>query len=380
MKARNMLNLLNKLYNVKTENNAVKKSFLFGIFKTKYFIEMFNFEFRFCGIVLLKTKINKGYEKFYILGIPFFIKKSSHKLYNKILDKIDGKYTDIYINFNCSGETYLFLTFFNSFNKGKKPLLIATKPYHVDLFNMMCPEIPYFYIPGLEKLRGYDNIFQEQYKNVNFYNILPMKHFINLEKQIIKGTDIHYYDEILKTVCIKNSEINSQKPLISEQVKQSALDKAKKINLNIDNFIFICPESQSNIDLDSYFWPDLINCFFENGTDVFMNVIKLSPLFGSAKTCFLTIQEAYCLASLSKGIIGLRSGILEPLSTLNNIPLVCLYSDFKDRGVLKSIPAKKVMNSFSLKKLPNTSYNITEYCIEDYSNDQLKQMITEVLL
>ena len=84
-----MSDLLKKIYNVKTENDTVKKSFLFGVLKTKYFTRKLNYEVRFCGIVIFKTKINKGYEKFYLFGIPIFIQNTRHKLYNAILNKID---------------------------------------------------------------------------------------------------------------------------------------------------------------------------------------------------------------------------------------------------------------------------------------------------
>lgn len=374
LKVQVMSNLLKKIYNIKTENNAVKRSFLFGIFKTKYFIEKFNFEFRFCGIVLLKTKINKGYEKFYIFGIPFFIKKTRHKLYNKILDKIDEKYTDIYINFNCSGETYLFLSYFKP---QKNSLFIASKKYHKDLVHMMYPDIECVYMPDILPLRGIDNIYKEKYKGRTFYNILPFKHFINLEANLRKGINVHYCEEICKTICTEYSK-TARKPLISDSVKKSALRKAGIIGLNLSEFIFLCPESRSNKSLPKGFWNNITEILYSKNYDIFINTLELDEDYGVGKTCYLNFEEAYYLASLSKGIIGLRSGFMEPLTSINNVPIVCLYTDFKDRGILRSMPSKIISEGFSLKRLPNASENnIYEY---DMTQPDIQSVIVKNIL
>ena len=91
---------------------------------------------------------------------------------------------------------------------------------------------------------------------------------------------------------------------------------------------------------------------------------------------FLTFEEAYCLASKSKGIIGLRSGLIEPLTAINNIPIVCLYSDFYERGPLLALSADKVLEAFSLKKLPNVNVNnIYEYNVQNYSQKDILSVI-----
>ena len=101
-------------------------------------------------------------------------------------------------------------------------------------------------------------------------------------------------------------------------------------------------------------------------------MLELKDEYGIGKTCFLTFEEAYYLASLSKCIIGLRSGFIEPLTSIKNLPIFCLYTDFKDRGLLKSISSDVVMKSFSLKKLPNCDATMIKelsdtLCSEDFS-------------
>ena len=131
-------------------------------------------------------------------------------------------------------------------------------------------------------------------------------------------------------------------------------------------------------DDNSGFWQKIIDKLYDNGFDVFLNVIKLDSKYGCAKTCFLTFEEAYYLASLSKNIVGLRSGFVEPLTSIQNVPITCYYTDFKDRGKLKAISAEKVINGFTLKKLPNVNIdNIFEYNINAVCEDEVIKKILE---
>ena len=184
-----MINILNKVYNKKFENNAEKTSILFGIFKKKYYPKRYCMEFRVLGIILFRTKVNKGIKKYFLLGFPVWFTNTRFELYQRVLDTLPKKYDNIYVNYNCSGETYLSLAYLKPL---KNSVFIATKKYHVDLCHMMHPEVDCFYIPELLPLRGIDNIYKENYKNVNFYNILPFQHFINLESLMRKNLPIHY--------------------------------------------------------------------------------------------------------------------------------------------------------------------------------------------
>lgn len=347
------------LYKNKTNDEYIKKSFLGGIFYYKKSIKTYEKEFRVIGLPIWKKKIKLGYEKFSLFGITYFLKSSRKLLYSNLIKELDKKYKHIFINFNCSGETYLFLSYLKP---PKDSVFIATKKYHIDLCHMMHPEVDCIYMPEIIHLRGFDDIYKENYKGCKFYNVLPFNHFVRLEKNLIKGFDVHYCKEICKTMGVEYSTI-AKLPIISEDVKSSALKKVKRINLNLEKFIFITPESQSNEDPQNGFWQNKIDEFYNNGFDVFLNTINLNPKYGTAKTCFLTFEEAYYIASLSKEIIGLRSGFIEPLTSIQNVPITCYYTSFKDRGKLKAIPAGIVLKGFSLKNLPNLSTCLKEEII-----------------
>lgn len=71
---------------------------------------------------------------------------------------------------------------------------------------MMHPEIECVYIPDILPLRGIDNIYKETYKGRTFYNILPFKHFIKLENDLRRGINLHYCEEICKTMGVNYSK------------------------------------------------------------------------------------------------------------------------------------------------------------------------------
>ncbi|HIS36629.1 TPA: hypothetical protein IAC10_08380 [Candidatus Scatousia excrementigallinarum] len=355
-------------YKNKSCGNFIKQSYLSGMFYFKENLKTFSKEFRILSIPLWKKKIKHGFEKYYLFGFVFFKSSSRKMLYKTVLKKIGKEYKHIFINFNCSGETYLFLSYINP---PENSVFIATKKYHIDLCRMIHPDIECFYLPDVINLRSFDNVYKEEYNGKIFYNILPFEHFIELEKDLRKGKEIHYCEAICKTIGIKYTK-EANRPVISEEVKQSALMKAKRIGLNLDNFVFLCPESQSNENPAKDYWINLTNEFYEQGYDIFINTLSLDPAYGLGKTCFLTFDEAYYIASLSKQIIGLRSGFIEVLTTIRNIRLTCLYTDFKDRGELKPIDAETVLKGFSLKKLPNViENNISESICQNNNKESI---------
>ena len=348
------MNISKILYSNKSNDNYIKKTYFLGLLSYKKDKKSYGMVFRFCGLPILKKKISKGNEKYYFLFLKIFQKSSRKYLYNIILRNINNNYNNIYVNYNCSGETYLYLAFIRP---SQDSVFIATKKYHIDLCKMMHPEIDCIYMPEILPLRSIDNIYEEKYHNKTFYNVLPFKHFIRLENKICNDENIHYCEEICKTIGIETNSA-ALTPQISDNAKVTALEKAKRIGLNLENFVFLCPESQSNEDPADDFWKNIIEDFYNKGCDVFLNILNLQPKYGIAKTCFLTFEEAYYIASLSKEIIGLRSGFIEYLTAIQNVPITCYYTDFKIRGKLEPISAKNVLTGFTLKKLPNSNINL----------------------
>lgn len=357
--------MIKLIYNKKSNNDYIKIKYFLGLIYYKESLKTFAKEIRLLGLPFFKKKVNKGREKFYFFGFTVFSVDSKRIMYKEIIRRIGKQYANVYINFNCSGETYLYLSYLRPKDSS---VFIATQKYHIDLCKMMHPNIDCIYMPEILQLRGFDDTYEEKYKLWTFYNVLPFNHFVRLEKNLRNGLDIHYCKEICKTMGIEYSA-NAKLPMIPENAKNSALVKAKRIGLNLNNFIFLCPESQSNENLDDSFWKNIVDDLYNKGYDVFLNVLNLHPKYGIAKTCFLTFEEAYYIASLSKEIIGLRSGFIEYLTSIKNIPITCYYTGFKDRGLLPALDVYKVLTGFSLKKLPNiVVQNINEHIIKNGQN------------
>ena len=116
-----------------------------------------------------------------------------------------------------------------------------------------------------------------------------------------------------------------QKPqFISFGKKWGVQQRFLQMNLNRDRFIFLSPEATTISPIPNHLWQDFIDKVREKGYDVFLNT-TCSPQLEGCKSCFLDFEEAYELASYAKAIIGLRSGFLETLTTINT-PFHVIYN------------------------------------------------------
>ena len=65
----------------------------------------------------------------------------------------------------------------------------------------------------------------------------------------------------------------------------------------------------------------------------------------------------------------MRSGFLECLSQ-NNVPLYVLYTDFSDRSGFKKLSSDKVLQGYSIKKLPNVNKDLVfEYDVNSFTSE-----------
>ena len=163
----------------------------------------------------------------------------------------------------------------------------------------------------------------------------------------------HYAEAVLSFNKMK--QFVPVKPVITKEIKASALAKIKR--LKIKKFIFMVPSANFVLKLEDSFWNGLSEKLRMNGYDIFIN----SP--------DLTIAEAFYIASLSKGIIGLRCGFTEVLSILP-IPKYIIYTpckhfdwvDIEEKLTLKKYPCVNVKTIFEYNSL-KTDLSEIEYDI-----------------
>ena len=137
------------------------------------------------GHSISKLIEENNYRTYYMFGKE--IRKISlidqiKKQYFKYFDK---KHDDIYILRANSGEIYLTLTYLIDTlikrNGSKKPLLVATHKYHIDMIKMLCPDLPYVYI---KKLRLKITAESFNIDNFRFFLLFDSQHFKQVEMDI----------------------------------------------------------------------------------------------------------------------------------------------------------------------------------------------------
>lgn len=319
-------------------------------------------------------------------------------LFNKIIRKISlldtfkkryfkyfGRhYDDIYILNANSGEVYLTLTYFIDSlmkkNGSKKPLLLATKKYHVDMIKMICPDIPYRYIKKFNL-----NIVGDTFKidKFRFFLLYDSPHFKQVENDI-KNNPLgkhYYFKSILNRLGLSMDELSMRKITVPFEDEQSMLEKVSKTGLNLNKFVFLAPEAQSCKLYDEDFWVTLINTLQENGCDVFVNLVDNTVKLEGAlnfKTCRLSFAEAFALAKQAKKIVSLRSGLTEFLLQ-TNVPIDVLYTKFKHRHFFNDMDIYHVMSGFGISQIPFVDKEkIQEFNMFEMSSKECLEKIMEL--
>ena len=303
-------------------------------------------------------RIEKNNYRIYSMFGKVVCKNSLLKVFRKCYSKyFDGGYDDIYILRANSGEIYLILTFILDAllkkNQSKKPLLVATREYHIDMIKMICPEMPYVYIKNLQiKLHGQEF----EIDNKRIFLLFDYVYFKTVETDIKQSPlgNAHYFKSLMNRLNLKETDLKYRKIVVPPEDERSMLVKVSKTGLNLNQFVLIAPEAQSCKLYDEDFWCELINQFQAKGYDVFVNLVENDIKLKSAndfKTCDLNFAEAFALAKHSKKIVSLRSGFTEFLLQ-TGVPMDVLYTKFRHRHFFSDIDIYHVMSGFGLTQIP----------------------------
>lgn len=336
-----------------------------------------------CGYITFKILKINHHKQYFFFGK--LIKRVSllekfKKQYFKYLKNCDA----VFILITHSGEAYLALTYIiNALIKrynSQNPIIIATQKYHIDMIKMICPNIQYVYIPTLTFKKLPTNYDSFKIDNHRFFIFFSLFHFYKLAYACEQTLDkAHYFEAICNSFNLTKDDLCFNKTFILPEDAHNISSKIAKTKLNINNFIFLAPESISFNLYDEYFWCELINELQNISYDVFVNFTRDDIKLESAtyKSCQLSFGEAYALAKQSKGIISLRSGFTEFLLQ-TNVPIIVLYT----RGfpilsnTIKS--ANRAKSQFEIAKLPYIDMQrIYEFnTLEISQKDLLDKIIT----
>ena len=389
-----------KFLNIKKNDKNINKINIFGItlFKKYFYADYWrikllegaiylkysndgHFRLRLFGFSTIRTKVtdSKKYRIVYLLFLPVWILNNQKYTCNRFLNgvlKNYSNYDEYYIFLSRSGEFFLLMHHLSQWikdNGSKNYLLIVCARYHLDICKMFYPNINIAFCPVDVSLisRQVKNV-KNSFKGKTIYIPTYEKYFQEVENDIrLHGA--HYYTKLKKHLGLNDFDTTNY--TISPKVKNKIRKIAEKLLNN--NFVIVSPESLSNEMLDRHFWDKLCKRLKLIGYEVFCNCMDFRNLITDTYQCFLTYEETIELARYANAVIGLRSGFLECIAN-KKVPTFAIYTDFPKRGNFARLESDKIMEGFSLKKLPNINkdlvfeYDINKMGAESVQNDILK--------
>ncbi len=338
------------IYKLEKSQNSKLQEFCGGVLRTSKIwsaqrveksIEIFNVE-----VHRYKQELN-DFTRF-VFGIPVTKLKLSEKFCKKYKKIIRDRDFIIILHANI-GEITVFLRLAEAYFKklgAKNPLFIGLKPYHKDLVEMLCPNIPIKIIQKI-KLPLYCSEYQTKEHNIKV--IFTKTYYEKVEESLRdKNAPIkHFIKHILNYLKLSENDFSQSEIKITDIEKQEVLDKVKNIGLNVENFVFFSPEANTCADIGLERWLELKSEYESKGYDIFCNVSLTKDDYKMFKQCDLTLKEAYILASMSKEIVGLRSGLLD-LLFLTKVPMRVFYNEARDRDGFNPLSKEEIEMGFGL--------------------------------
>lgn len=284
----------------------------------------------FWGIPIIKVKRTLLSEKRYFLGIPYRRHKWSmeqidQRFVETLFPQIDPAVKTVYVIRTNTGETNLFARTFTYWMKDQKSCVVLTKQSHCSLFKVFAPELKYVFFD----IHKHNLIFSKErtYRGIKFVPVMDAHWLENIlsdpKKQFYKA--YAQYFNLPKNIQFKDSHFD---PVVQKEVIQ----KAKKLKLDLNNFVFISAEAISQEPLSTSVWQNLIDQLKIRGFDVFLNNPENQPLNG-VKTCFLSIEETLILAAKAQAMVMLRSGMADNLCSIK-VPQHIIYTTHQRHGDL----------------------------------------------
>lgn len=316
------------------------------------------------------------HKAFCFLGIKIKIKNHYRKVLKYINSFIPEGFTDICIIKQDMGEPYVLANSMSEFTKKmniKKIFFVFGRKYHADIFKMYYNDINYVCIPNIIPMM-WDGIPNKvyRYKNKRFILYINQQYTRSIMKKISTNKlEIPMINAILKNYNIKRENVSFSYPKFSDEIINGVEQKVKEMGLKREKFIVLCPETTSLAKYDKDFWLDISQKLIAQGYDIYYNNFKNLFKIEGAKELKLNTQEFTYLVTLSKGVISIRTGLVEVISQIN-VPLYILYTPF--RGY--KLNSTKSLQTYSLHHYPNViDSNIYEFKTDVQTKEDIISMI-----
>ena len=296
-----------------------------------------------------------------IKTMKFFSKSIQDYELDRIIEQIPNLHDGIFW-FNAGlGETNLFVYICEQMIKKykiKNPCFISHRKVFKDLLYLYFPNIPFYQITRTEDFLALKKT-NFKYKK-RFFHINPCTPFEMMslwEKYRKQKEEKKYVKKMLEFSGINDFR---RKTISLENVKIESINK-KTYGILQEKFFFIINEANFFSQLSREFWSEL---------EKSLNDIGYKVIFNSSD---FNISEAYYIASRSQGIISLRCGFLEILSTLQ-IPKFVLYTQCKRN-------LDNILDIFTLTNYPYINKeNIYEYNTKYNDIDKIKTDIINKII
>lgn len=314
----------------------------------------------FLKIPVFKIKKNRISTKKYFCGIQYkIIKKTANDFALEFVNLFKKKYPNnshkiIQVILNNLGEALIYAKTIKKWYKDGA-LIVCTQKGQLDIFKMYAPNY------NCVLLDEKDNIHLTQ--SIIENNILYEPLLTNIKLIELNNSKQHFWKTWENYLKTDFSSLNYTPAKITNNAKKKSLEKLKNLNINQNKFFLLIKNTTSIEPLADDFWNSIENSLKKNGYDVLYN----NHLF--------TIEEIYNIATISKGIISLRSGIIDILSEIDT-PKYIIYNHNNIHGDLYPM--------YKLKEFPWVNHDtLYEYnaIYEDVKkiNEKLLQDIQRIL-
>jgi hypothetical protein len=137
---------------------------------------------------------------------------------------------------------------------------------------------------------------------------------------------IHWVDAAEGLLRTRITNTMFMPPRISEKVSSIVEQKCIISGINTAKYVIFFINTNSGGNIPFFFWTLVYKGLLRLGYDIVLNIdaAEPPPFLPNAKCCFLPFDELYVLVEKSRGIIAVRSGIIEYLCPLT-IPKHIIY-------------------------------------------------------
>lgn len=340
------------------------------------------------GIPLFKSelRVNK-LRSFYLLGLricSFSVESEVAKELEQVTKGVPvktvlGRKNVVVINTN-SGEASLMLMFFwDSFlsrcgiSSKEEYVVICAKRYLVDMVKFYFPEVRAVqYNSGFMKSR----VAFEDAGQWRIHWLFPSTYFRDLEEISIKSPR-HFL------VWMRDHfgfEISGMRLPDSRMVAKTWASLQRKLSpqllksLNDGRLLIFAPEALTMSPLGDGKIKEISDSMNDLGYDVYLNTSN--PIDKN----YLTFPELWCLASRARGIVGLRSGLLDFLLNTRR-PMVVYYTPHvsgRGDGAEWSVSVCSLKKVLQVAKCADNSRRIVEVCVNGSSDKISLSRFSEV--